>query len=150
MWFTEIKLFLILIVIPWNYFLVKKWDEKAICRQNHRKVSCLVLLKNILLINEKMLGTKSSRSLKRTIFLGNIELHIILQNSSSPGFEPGIFWSVVRRVIHCATSPASRLHFDLGNWVKQKCFISVNLAHPWNRFLVNMKQQNNCNWRVEI
>ncbi len=25
--------------------------------------------------------------------------------SSSPGFEPGIFWSVVRRVIHCATSP---------------------------------------------
>ena len=25
--------------------------------------------------------------------------------SSMPGFEPGIFWSVVRRVIHCATSP---------------------------------------------
>ena len=24
---------------------------------------------------------------------------------SLPGFEPGIFWSVVRRVIHCATSP---------------------------------------------
>ena len=22
-----------------------------------------------------------------------------------PGFEPGIFWSVVRRVIHCATGP---------------------------------------------
>ena len=25
-----------------------------------------------------------------------------------PGFEPGIFWSVVRRVIHCATGPATR------------------------------------------
>ena len=25
--------------------------------------------------------------------------------SNLPGFEPGIFWSVVRRVIHCATSP---------------------------------------------
>ena len=25
--------------------------------------------------------------------------------TSLPGFEPGIFWSVVRRVIHCATSP---------------------------------------------
>ena len=25
-----------------------------------------------------------------------------------PGFEPGIFWSVVRRVIHCATGPAIR------------------------------------------
>ena len=25
--------------------------------------------------------------------------------SSLPGFEPGIFWSVVRRVIHCATGP---------------------------------------------
>ena len=23
-----------------------------------------------------------------------------------PGFEPGIFWSVVRRVIHCATGPS--------------------------------------------
>ena len=27
------------------------------------------------------------------------------KSSSLPGFEPGIFWSVVRRVIHCATSP---------------------------------------------
>ena len=27
--------------------------------------------------------------------------------SSLPGFEPGIFWSVVRRVIHCATSPGT-------------------------------------------
>ena len=26
-----------------------------------------------------------------------------------PGFEPGIFWSVVRRVIHCATGPARKL-----------------------------------------
>ena len=25
--------------------------------------------------------------------------------SNLPGFEPGIFWSVVRRVIHCATGP---------------------------------------------
>ena len=25
--------------------------------------------------------------------------------TSLPGFEPGIFWSVVRRVIRCATSP---------------------------------------------
>ena len=27
------------------------------------------------------------------------------KNSSLPGFEPGIFWSVVRRVIRCATGP---------------------------------------------
>ena len=26
-------------------------------------------------------------------------------STSLPGFEPGIFWSVVRRVIHCATDP---------------------------------------------
>ena len=34
---------------------------------------------------------------------------ICFQNraSSLPGFEPGIFWSVVRRVIHCATSPGT-------------------------------------------
>ena len=28
--------------------------------------------------------------------------------SNLPGFEPGIFWSVVRRVIHCATSPGCK------------------------------------------
>ena len=28
-------------------------------------------------------------------------------SSNSAGFEPAIFWSVVRRVIHCATSPVS-------------------------------------------
>ena len=28
-----------------------------------------------------------------------------MNSPSLPGFEPGIFWSVVRRVIHCATDP---------------------------------------------
>ena len=30
-------------------------------------------------------------------------------SSSQPGVEPGIFWSVVRRVIHCATGPKTTL-----------------------------------------
>ena len=47
---------------------------------------------------------------------------------SSPGFEPGIFWSVVRCVIHCATSPI----YKKSSWhvcypVKQRCIISVTL-----------------------
>ena len=28
-----------------------------------------------------------------------------IKKPTLPGFEPGIFWSVVRRVIHCATRP---------------------------------------------
>ena len=28
-----------------------------------------------------------------------------MRTTSQPGVEPGIFWSVVRRVIHCATGP---------------------------------------------
>ena len=40
---------------------------------------------------------------KKTTFK---QLYFTMKKSSSaPGFEPGIFWSVVRRVIHCATHP---------------------------------------------
>lgn len=40
---------------------------------------------------------------------GKINLHLQKTLASLPGFEPGIFWSVVRRVIHCATSPVVSL-----------------------------------------
>ena len=33
------------------------------------------------------------------------------RSTSLPGFEPGIFWSVVRRVIRCATSPVLKMAF---------------------------------------
>ena len=37
--------------------------------------------------------------------------------SNLPGFEPGIFWSVVRRVIHCATGPPCySVNLDSSNW----------------------------------
>ena len=32
--------------------------------------------------------------------------YFVIKKTTLPGFEPGIFWSVVRRVIHCATRPA--------------------------------------------
>ena len=32
------------------------------------------------------------------------------KKSTSPGFEPGIFWSVVRRVIRCAMRPLGYMH----------------------------------------
>ena len=40
----------------------------------------------------------------------------VQKNSSLPGVEPGIFWSVVRRVIHCATSPDTRLIIIIIYW----------------------------------
>ena len=36
----------------------------------------------------------------------NKNIHV---SPSQPGVEPGIFWSVVRRVIHCATGPKTTL-----------------------------------------
>ena len=35
------------------------------------------------------------------------------KKTTLPGFEPGIFWSVVRRVIHCATRPLTELIHSL-------------------------------------
>ena len=37
--------------------------------------------------------------------LQTANLHIVAKTPNLPGFEPGIFWSVVRRVIRCATRP---------------------------------------------
>ena len=46
------------------------------------------------------------RMIATWILLHHVALKIGLP--SLPGFEPGIFWSVVRRVIHCATSPGTK------------------------------------------
>ena len=71
-----------------------------------------------------------------------------MRTTSQPGVEPGIFWSVVRRVIHCATGPPTsreRLtvlekgklwHHCCFKYECVKSFLSVwepEKAQSWNR-----------------
>ena len=53
------------------------------------------------------------------------------KESNLPGFEPGIFWSVVRRVIHCATSPYVEVH-----WVRKSQRAIEHDVH-WNTTMVS-------------
>ena len=53
-------------------------------------------------------------------------------NSSLPGFEPGIFWSVVRRVIHCATGPADRLRKKIQYIYILQCCPTVKQGDSFN------------------
>ena len=49
--------------------------------------------------------------------------------SNLPGFEPGISWSVVRRVIHCATGPVEK------PWIREA-------TYPRAQFRANFKIHN--------
>ena len=53
------------------------------------------------------------------------------EGTSLPGFEPGIFWSVVRRVIRCATSPvppAAHLQYNKPTTKGRLCVTYFQMA----------------------
>ena len=57
-----------------------------------------------------------------------------------PGFEPGIFWSVVRRVIHCATGPAIKWpsnSLTLSSFPPKCCIQNNGISLQLNAFVMH-------------
>ena len=70
-----------------------------------------------------------------------------------PGFEPGIFWSVVRRVIRCATGPTFtnplKCCYSIAIWNGRCLFTSLPYL-KFTLFCVRFKVQYNFHlmWRI--